>query len=323
MSIGNLTVGGSGKTPVVEYVSRLLLDHGERPAILTRGYGRRLSPRGVTVVSDGTAVRAALDTAGDEPLMLAQALAGVAVLVGADRYLSGRLAESRFGATVHVLDDGFQHLAVARDVDVLLVAEEDLADHPLPEGRLREPLTAAVAADAVLVTAGYPAAVDRIARALGVPTAFGVIRVLGAPRRVAPPRDSVVVPPDSRVFAVAGIARPSRFFADVESAGWNLVGTLAFRDHHRFGQRDIRRIARAARASAASMVLTTEKDAVRLAACDLGDLPIASVPIHITIDPADAFRDWLLSRIRASRQSAVTSRQSPDGSHQPAVASQS
>jgi tetraacyldisaccharide 4'-kinase len=255
--------------------------------------------------------------------MLARALAGVPVLVGANRYLSGGLAERDFGATVHILDDGFQHLAIARDADVLVVSEEDLADHLLPAGRLRERLAAAASADAVLVTAGYPAAVERIARALGVATAFGVIRVLGAPRRVAAPRDSVVVPTDSRVFALAGIARPDRFFADVESAGWRVVGTLAFRDHHRFSQRDIRRIARAAKASAAAMVLTTEKDAVRLAACDLGDLPIASVPIHITIDPADGFADWLLARIRASRQSAVTRRQSPDGSHQPPAAGQS
>jgi tetraacyldisaccharide 4'-kinase len=302
VSIGNLTVGGSGKTPVAEYVARLLVEHGERPAILTRGYGRRVSTAGVTVVSDGTTVRATIDTAGDEPLMLAQALAGVSVLVGADRYLSGRLAEDRYGATVHVLDDGFQHLAIARDVDLLLVSEEDLTDLPFPAGRLREPLAAAASADALLVTAGYPAAVERIARALHATTSFGLTRVLGAPRRIASPRDSVVVPPDSRVFALAGIARPTRFFSDVESAGWRVVGTLAFRDHHRFSQRDIRRIARAAKASAAAIVLTTEKDAVRLAACELGDLPIASVPLRATIDPADAFRDWLLARIRdASR----------------------
>jgi tetraacyldisaccharide 4'-kinase len=298
ISIGNLTVGGSGKTPVAEYVARLLLEHGERPAILTRGYGRRVASAGVTVVSDATAIRAAIDTAGDEPLMLAQALPGVCVLVGADRHLSGRVAEGRFGVTVHILDDGFQHLAIARDVDLLLVSEEDLTDLPFPAGRLREPLAAAASADALLVTAGYPAAVERIARAVGPTTAFGITRVLGAPRRVAPPRDSVVVPTESRVFALAGIARPTRFFSDIESAGWRVVGTLAFRDHHRYSQRDIRRIARAAKASAAAIVLTTEKDAVRLAACDLGDLPIASVPLHVTIDPADPFRDWLLARIR-------------------------
>jgi tetraacyldisaccharide 4'-kinase len=299
VSIGNLSVGGSGKTPVAAYIARLLLDQGERPAILSRGYGRAKASGGVTVVSDGSVVAASFDMAGDEPLMLAQTLTGIPVLVGADRYASGRFAEERFGTTVHVLDDGFQHLALARDVDLLIVSEEDLADRPLPWGRLREPLGAAAAADAVLATASYPAAVERVARAIDVPMAFGLTRAIGAPRRLVNPRESVVVPPESRVFALAGIARPERFFSDIESAGWRLVGSRAFRDHHRFSPADIGRIAREARASAAAIVLTTEKDAVRLASCDLGDLPIAAVPMCIAIEPADAFREWLVTRLRA------------------------
>ena len=147
VSVGNLRVGGSGKTPIVEYIARLLVEQGERPAVLTRGYGRRVARDGVTVVSDGTRVIADLDEAGDEPLMLARALPGVPVLVGADRYLSGLLAERRLDATVHLLDDGFQHLELARDVDLLLLAEEDLQDQPMPGGRLRERLEAATAAD--------------------------------------------------------------------------------------------------------------------------------------------------------------------------------
>ena len=297
VSIGNLSVGGSGKTPIVEYVARQLLEHGERPAILTRGYARRRSTPGVTVVSDGIAVLADVDSAGDEPLMLARALPGVAVLVGADRYLSGRLAETRLGATVHVLDDGFQHLGLARTLDLLVVSEDDLGDRVMPSGRLREPLAAAAVADAALVAAGYDTAVDRVARTLGVPRGFRVARALGAPRRIGGTRESVVVPSDSRVFAVAGVARPDRFFSDVESAGWRLVGSTAFRDHYRFRQADIARIAQAARSSAAAIVLTTEKDAVRLEACDLGDLPIASVPLIVSIEPADAFRTWLFEHL--------------------------
>src|SRR5205085_10887183 len=127
ISVGNLRVGGSGKTPIVAYIARLLSAAGERPAILTRGYARRVARDGVTIVSDGTRVVADLDSAGDEPLMLAQGLPAVPVLVGADRYLSGRLAERRLGATVHLLDDGFQHLELAREVDLLLVSEDDLA----------------------------------------------------------------------------------------------------------------------------------------------------------------------------------------------------
>jgi tetraacyldisaccharide 4'-kinase len=298
VSVGNLRVGGSGKTPIVEYIARLLLREGEHPAVLTRGYGRRTAKDGVTVVSEGTRVIAGLDEAGDEPLMLARALPGVSVLVGADRYLSGRLAERHLGATVHLLDDGFQHLELARDVDLLLVAEDDLQDRPMPAGRLREGVDAARAADAALITAGYDTAADRIGRAFGVAPVFRVTRTIGAPRRVGGDRDSVVVPSNSRVFVVTGIARPDRFISDILSVGWDVCGSIEFRDHHRFAPRDIRRIAAEAKATGSMIVLTTEKDAVRLAACELGDLPIASVPLIVGVEPADVFRNWLLDRIR-------------------------
>ena len=296
ISVGNLSVGGSGKTPMVEYIARVLIERGERPAILTRGYARQRPQDGVTVVSDGTQLCASLEVAGDEPLMLARAVPGAVVLVGANRYLSGRLAERRLHATVHILDDGFQHLELGRDVDLLLVSDDDLADRPLPAGRLRERLAAASVADAVLVTATYDSAADRISRAVKVPTVFRVTRTIGAPRMVGGARDSVVVPPDSRVFVVTGIARPDRFEADVASAGWQIAGMMAFRDHYPFDARDVRRIAAAAQAARSAIILTTEKDAVRLSACALGDLPIASVPLIFAVEPAARFREWLLDR---------------------------
>jgi tetraacyldisaccharide 4'-kinase len=298
ISVGNLTVGGSGKTPIAGYIARLLVESGERPAILSRGYGRRDTSEAVTIVSDGAVIRAGVDTAGDEPLMLARALPGVIVVVGANRYRAGRLAEEQLGATVHVLDDGFQHLRIERTIDLLLVSEDDLAELPLPAGRLREPLAAGAEADAVLVSAGYATAVDRIARAVGVATGFQTTRSLGAPRTIGMNPETVVVPTQSRVFAMAAIAQPDRFFSDVATAGWQVVGSMAFRDHHRFTARDIKRITEAARASAAAIVLTTEKDAVRLEACDLLDLPVAAVPILTGIEPANEFRDWLLGRLR-------------------------
>jgi len=298
ISVGNLSIGGSGKTPVVEYIARLLVEAGERPAILTRGYGRRRTEDRVAVVSDGTTIRAGVYTSGDEPLMLARALPGVSVIVSASRYRAGRMAEAQFGATVHLLDDGFQHVQIDRDVDLLVVSESDLSDRLLPAGRLREPLSAGAAADAALVSAGYLSAVDRIARTIGVTTAFQVTHVLGAPHTISNSPESVVVPPQSRVFAVAGIARPERFFSEVAAAGWDLVGSMSFRDHHYFSQSDIRRIDKAARAAAAAIILTTEKDAVRLETCDLTGLPFAAVPLIVGVEPADVFREWLLSRIR-------------------------
>jgi tetraacyldisaccharide 4'-kinase len=196
---------------------------------------------------------------------------------------------------------------LARDVDLLLASDEDLSDRPLPAGRLRERLDAARDASAVLATATYQTAAERIGRALRVDTAFRVTRTIGAPRRITGARETVVVPPESRVFLVTGIARPERFEADIAAAGWQIAGMLAFRDHHPFTARDVRRIASAAQSARCAIVLTTEKDAVRLSARDLGDLPIASVPLVVSIEPETVFREWLLARI----QPLVTGPQPP------------
>jgi tetraacyldisaccharide 4'-kinase len=301
ISVGSLRVGGSGKTPIVEYLARLLVERGERPAILTRGYARRIAADGVTIVSDGAAVLTGVHEAGDEPLMLARALPGVRVLVSANRHLAGCLAERRLDATVHLLDDGFQHLGLERDVDLLLASEEDLNDRPLPGGRLRERLSAAANADAVLVTAGYEAAAQRVARALGVPDVFRVARSIGAPHLIDGSRSTVVVPAGARVFVVCAIAAPERFTADIAAAGWEITGVRAYRDHHWFSAADVRRITDEARAAGSAIVLTTDKDAVRLSACDLGDLPIASVPLAVAVEPESTFRDWILSRLCDAR----------------------
>jgi tetraacyldisaccharide 4'-kinase len=298
VSVGNLRVGGSGKTPIVEHLARVLADAGYKPAILSRGYGRKSPSSSPTIVSDGKQLLANVDTAGDEPLMLAKALLekGIRVVVGKDRYACGRLAESQLGATVHILDDGFQHFGLARDVDLVLTGEHDLSDEPLPYGRLREPLASATSADAVLVDAGYQDAAERIGRALHARNAYHITRSLLPPRMVDT-GDTVVVPNESRVFAFAGIARPERFFSDLTSAGWNVVGTKSFHDHHRFSKGDVSRVAAAAKKAGAAIVLTTDKDAVRLPAVPM-QMRVASVPLVSTIEPAGEFRAWLLGQIR-------------------------
>jgi len=290
VSVGNLSVGGAGKTPTVAAIARLLATRGERPAILSRGYARRNPEDGVTVVSDGRSVLVDVDRAGDEPLMLAQALRDIPVLVSADRYLSGRLAETHLGATIHVLDDGFQHLRLARDVDLLLVSGNDLDDRVLPAGRLREPLTVASAADALLVDAPDRYVVADIARKLGVVEAFRLVREVGDP-------------PPTPLFAVAGIARPDRFFDELVDRGARVTGRLAFGDHHAYTTRDLIAIGSAARQSGAQAIVTTEKDAVRLPRV-IHSKPVVSIPLAIRFEP-DAFGDWLMDRIgRAARMRA-------------------
>ena len=299
ISVGNLNTGGSGKTPIVEHVASLLASHDERPAILSRGYGRTAPAAGVTIVSDGAGVFAPLDKAGDEPLMLARALPHVPVLVCADRYDAGRVAERTFGTTVHVLDDGFQHLGLYRDVDLLVTGRHDLADQVLPAGRLREPLAAAAFADALLVDDHGSDGSANVAITLGVGTVFHVKRTIGRPRWMNS-GEAVSIGPADRILAVAGIARPDRFFADLEAANAKPHATLVFRDHHPYTDADIARISRTARAAGATIVLTTGKDAVRLSARRLGDLQVAAVPLTATIEPS--FAGWLLARLAECRR---------------------
>jgi tetraacyldisaccharide 4'-kinase len=297
VSIGNLSVGGSGKTPVVAHIAALLAARGERPAILSRGYGRTAPHDGVTIVSDGAAVLAPLEQAGDEPLMLARALPAVPVLVAADRYAAGRTAEQRLGATVHVLDDGFQHLMLARDVDLLLAEPDDLLDQVLPAGRLREPVGAAASADALLITGGSPATDEPLKRALGVPVTFRVRRSMGPPRWLENGQPAEIRSKEV-ILAVAGIARPERFFADLSEANLSVTATETFRDHHPYTDADVERIVRARDKAGATLVVTTEKDAVRLSVRALRDLRVAVVPVTATIEPP-SFADWLLTKIRA------------------------
>ena len=289
-------MGGTGKTHVVAEVARLLIAHGERPAILTRGFARTRPTPGVTIVSNGTSILTDVAAAGDEPMMLARALPGVAVLVGADRFLSGQLAERELGVTVHILDDGFQHVTLARDVDLILVDESDLSDRVLPAGRLREPLANASVADAVLVTTDEPGGVARVARALGVESAFRVMRVIHSARALGAPSGAIAG--HAPILAFAGIAKPERFFSDLTASGRQPAETMTFPDHHPYTQRDIDRIAERARAAGAARVLTTEKDAVRLEGLDLTGLRVAAIPLTATIEPTHQFAEWLFERLR-------------------------
>jgi tetraacyldisaccharide 4'-kinase len=219
--------------------------------------------------------------------MLARDLDGVSVLVCADRYLAGRLAEHTLGASVHLLDDGFQHLQLDRDVDIVMVGREDVARPiTLPSGRLREPLDTLIAADAI-VGADEEVSVE----AVGTEAPF-----FRARRSVRVP--SVNGQP---VFAVAGIVSPARFFDDVRAVGCMLAGTMAFRDHHPYTRGDLNRIVAAAKTSGAQTILTTEKDYVRLLPWRPFAMRIECVALTMEPDPLPEFRHWLAGSLRAAR----------------------
>ena len=267
-------------------VAAALRDAGERPAILSRGYGRRRAEDGVVVVRDRLGIRADLDRSGDEPLMLARELDGVAVLVSNSRFLAGRLAETQLACTVHVLDDGFQHFDLRRDADLVIVAQEDL-DRPvtLPSGHLREPLDAASAADAFVALDGAS------------------LTGLAGPRPVwRARRRQTGTPAMEPVLAVAGIASPRSFFAALRASGWHLAGELAFRDHHRYTARDVSGIVSRARQAGASRVVTTDKDLVRLLPFRPFPLPIGAVPLTLDIDDEPSLVAWLLAVLEGARR---------------------
>ena len=286
ISVGNLSVGGSGKTPVVAALARILVDMGQRPAILSRGYARRRANDGVVVVSDRTRVLVPVEESGDEPQMLARAFPGVPVLVCADRHLAGRLAEKQFNCTVMLLDDGFQHLMLGRNVDVLVMPASDLDDAVLPSGRLREPLDAASSADCVLV----PGSDDDVAR---VAATFDRMPVFRVTNLYAPLMGFDGPVPPARVVAVAGIARPERFFSALRAQGHDLVRELRFPDHHWYSQSDLDRIRAIAKETGADLVATTEKDLVRVAPHP----GWAVLPMMVDIEPPERFMSWLRERL--------------------------
>lgn len=312
ISVGNLSMGGTGKSPVVAAIAQWLIAAGERPAILSRGYARRDPVDGVVVVSDGRDILADIDRSGDEPLMLARQVPGAIVCVSPERYLSGRLAEQHLGATVHILDDGFQHLELARDLDVLVTTVGEIPNgRVIPSGRLREPIDAAARAQVLVVSDATSGAAASEAWALGISQSCAAVRALAAPisdqraESLAPGADGRGQP----VLAVAGIANPERFVTALRSGGWNIVDSMTFKDHHRYSTRDLAAIAARARGAGAEVVFTTDKDAVRFES--LGELPfpLYRVPLIVEFEPADALFESVKAVLKSAAAPAGTLRQ--------------
>jgi tetraacyldisaccharide 4'-kinase len=266
ISVGNLSVGGSGKTPFILLLGELLKARGIRFDVLSRGYGRQT--RGVLLVEPGGAAR----DFGDEPLLIARKL-GVPVVLGEDRYEAGVFAENRFGPHLHLLDDGFQHRALARDFDIVLVTPDDARDRLLPAGRLREPLSSLGRADAVVLTSGAS------------PEPFPV-----QGKRVWRVRRGIVaekVPPQPIAFC--GIARPQAFLLQLRTAGIEPAAEAIYRDHHAYTEQDIRELLALKERAEAGGFVTTEKDAVNLGQYFSALSPMAVITVRMDLlDAANA-----------------------------------
>ena len=288
---------------MVAHLAKLLAGGGERPAILSRGYGRKDSADGVVVVRDEEGVQAPLARAGDEPLMLARKLDDVRVVVAPDRYLAGRLAEMRLGCSVHLLDDGFQHLQLDRDIDLLVMHSDEFEDpQVLPFGTLREPLETAARADALLVSGDMSGTGKSIIDTLQLSRIYQMQRVLDVPRSTDSEKSPVPLSASSRILAIAGIAKPDRFFSEIGTFGGIVVRTLAFSDHHEFTQQDIVKITELVRALRIDLVLTTEKDYVRLERYQPFAFNVAIVPLKIEIEEEGEFLSWITSQLAATRE---------------------
>jgi tetraacyldisaccharide 4'-kinase len=267
--VGNLSVGGTGKTPTVLALAGAATGAGLRVCVVLRGYGRR--GRGVRLVSDGQRVLLGWREAGDEAVLLAERLPGVPVVVGEDRVAAGRLAVERFEPRAIFLDDGFQHRRLHRDADlVLLDCTDPFGDGLLPRGRLREPVTGLRRADAILLTrwdcGGDPEGLRRRVAAVapGRPVGGAVLRPVRV-RDLTAQRDRPLADLRGvRVFAVSGIGNPDSFHRTVRGVGAVLAGCLVYPDHHVFSEEDRRRMGEAARRCQADWIVTTGKDAVRL-----------------------------------------------------------
>lgn len=282
VSIGNLSTGGAGKTPMAIALAKALAAQGVAADVLSRGYGRS-STVPALVYPNGTA-----EEFGDEPLLIAREV-GVPVYVAPQRYDAGGLAETNADRpTVHLLDDGFQHRQLHRDVDILLLSRTDWQDRLLPAGDLREPLHAAKRADVIAIQAedapleselrawGWAGPVWRLKRHMDVPAINGP------------------------VVAFCGIARPDQFFTGLEKAGVQIAQRFAFQDHHRYTAADLRKLGDAARRTRAVALMTTQKDQVRLGAFKAA-VPILPAGLRIEIENEAAAVDWLIAQLRRSQ----------------------
>lgn len=284
ISVGNITAGGTGKTPVVELIGKMLMDRNMRAAVVSRGYLR--NTRGLVEVSDGHAVKASVGQSGDEPFLLATRLPRVCVVVDEDRVRGAQYASQTLGAEVILLDDGFQHRALHRDLDIVLLEASRLPFSMLmlPAGYRREPMRSLERADAIVVTKiGATTDVESITKGVGRYSAAKIFTssfsVAGF-RRVKT-RFSVDIDGLKGKTAVAfcGIGRPDSFRESLEGLGVRVAAFLDYADHHRFSLSDLRQIAKEQKKLAADFVVTTEKDLVRLSAVPANGF-LEEVPLY-------------------------------------------
>jgi tetraacyldisaccharide 4'-kinase len=294
VSLGNVTVGGSGKTPLAELAALTLVALGAAPAMVSRGYGR--VTRGVQVVADRAGVRLGARAAGDEPVLLAERLPGIPVIVGENRFEAGRLAVEAHGASVIVLDDGYQNRTIAKTLEILVVsARAPWGNGRLfPRGQLREPLSALRRSHVVVVTNPESAEeVDAITRTLRLhDSPAPVVTARYEPLEARRAGDGARLPLSElrgrRLLGFGGLASPRSFMETLRGLGVPLAGFAEFGDHHWYTDTDLQEVTRRARIARAEGLVTTEKDAVRLRELELPGVPLWVLTVRMVLATGQA-----------------------------------
>lgn len=307
ISIGNITTGGTGKTPLVAYIAKLLIEKGETVCILTRGYGRD-NPKKRVLVADGKKILADVKDAGDEPFELANKLMGKAIIIAdARRADAGKWAREKFGVTTFILDDGFQHLQLKRTLDIVLLDATNPFGNGklLPAGVLREPLESLERADAVVITRAnlvenvslIKQTVSRINPKCQIfvsKNQFG--RLINLKEIFSPtPRNPQSVIRNLKSFAFCGLGNPDSFFVQLRDEKFNLTYSRTFPDHHIYNQREIQKLERDAINKSADVLLTTAKDAVKLTHLRF-NLPCFVIENGLTFEDESAFVNLILKK---------------------------
>lgn len=308
ISIGNLTVGGTGKTPLAAFLAEQLSERGWKPSVLTRGYRRRGSD--LVVIKPAGERAADPREVGDEPALLARKLPQIPIVVCADRHRAGCVAEARFDIDVHILDDGFQHLALAREVDVVVLdVTQEFSDRALlPAGRLREPCAALGRAHFAILSRSELAdptplesQVRKINPNIQIFTSVTKLDSLSDVEngRLYPPGAFQSEP----VSAFCGIGNPQAFFADLRHWGFTIVTQELFADHHSYSPKTVAALAVASKKQNLAALVTTEKDAMNLPPLGKLPLPILACAVRPEINDREAFVEALVARLDSSRVS--------------------
>ncbi len=287
ISIGNLTVGGTGKTPVTAFIARFLLEKGFKVTVISRGYGGSLEGR-CAVLSDGYGLLLGPDECGDEPYMLASSVPGLAVVTGSDRYAAGMVAMERTSPDIFLLDDGFQHMRLHRDLNLMLMdCSRPIGNgRVLPAGPLREPVSAGNRADLLIYTRCTPESLPASTTLSAIPGCRLGYRLVRFVRLDSGESLDVAKLQQQRCVAVTGIARPASFFDGLIAVGVDLVARIDFPDHEPFSSETVAKIRITCEKYSAAFILVTAKDGVKLASKKNVNLPIIVV-VELELDLQD------------------------------------